>query len=163
MFLVKIISTSINALNQRVAKFFRFGRSDVQSSLVSAPYGVDSNPVKDMVALYSSTGKDGKTVIIGYINKNSIANIGELRLFSTNSDAEEQNYIYLKNDGIIEVGGNTDNLVRFSDLKVAFDLFVNNFNTHTHLSSAPGTPTPPPVVPSTANIDSAKINEIKTK
>ncbi len=68
MDLVKIISTEIDNLKRRVVKFFRMGKSDVRTSLEANAYGIDSNPIKDMIAIYSDTSLNGKTVILGYIN-----------------------------------------------------------------------------------------------
>ena len=49
---VKITSTSIDELSRRIIKFLRLGRSDVQDSIQVAPFGFDSCPVKDMIAVY---------------------------------------------------------------------------------------------------------------
>jgi hypothetical protein len=75
----------------------------------------------------------------------------------------------------MEIGGNTNFMARFSELKVGFDQLksdhndlVNAFNTHVHATAGtgpPSTPTPATGIPasaSTASIDDAKIDEIKT-
>jgi hypothetical protein len=49
------------------------GKSDVRECIEVSPYGIDSNPIKDMIALYGPTGENGKDVIIGYLNKNRTA------------------------------------------------------------------------------------------
>ena len=121
MNLVKTISTELDNMNRRVVKFLRFGRSDVQTSLQASSPGVDANPIKNMVAVYASTEEKGKTVIIGYINKNQIANPGEYKIFSMNNEGDEKTYIYLKNDGTMEIGGSSDNMVRYSILKDEYD------------------------------------------
>lgn len=153
MKLVKTISTSIDSITRRIVKVLRMGKSDIQTSFSTAPYGVDSNPIKDMIAVYSETGEKGKTVIIGYINKNAHADIGELRLFSTDSNGSEKKYIWLKNDNTIEVGGSSDNMVRYSALETAFNIMLADLNSARAALSLP---------PSVANISGAKINEIKT-
>lgn len=157
MNLAKTISTEINDLAERVVKFLRFGLKDIQTARQAAPYGMDSNPIKDMIAIYGATSDKGKPAIIGFINKNQLADIGEARMFSTDENGVLKTYIWLQNDGIMEVGGDVDFMVRFSDLKAGFDTLVTNFNAHVH--GGAGTP---PTIPSTASIDSAKINEIKT-
>lgn len=151
--LVNILSTSVDVLKRRVVKILRMGKSDIQTSFGVAPYGVDSNPIKDMIAVHAETGEKGKTVIVGYINKNAIADVGELRLFSTDSLGVEKKYIWLKNDNTIEVGGNGDNMVRYSVLETAFNTLLADLNSARAALSLP---------PSTANISGAKINEIKT-
>ena len=176
---VKIISTEIDELRRRLVKFLRFGRNDVQTAIEAAPYGFDSHPVKDMIALYAPTTQNGKSVIVGYLNKNQLAEIGELRLFSTNAQGDEQAYIWLKNDGVIELGGDEDFLVRYSKLEEAFNTLkadlnalTNSYNSHTHVTSAtigssatPGKvePTASKASESNANISPAKIESIKTR
>ena len=77
----------------------------------------------------------------------------------------------MKNDETIEIGGDTDFMVRYSELESAFNELrddfnnlVTKFNTHVHPSPAGGStgPTPTGGTPSTADITGAKINEIKT-
>lgn len=180
MDLTKVLSTNIDSLMRRVVKVLRFGKSDVQTALDVSSYGIDSHPIKDMIAVYSDTSEKGKTVIIGYINKNKLAEIGELRLFSTNSTGTEQFYTWLKNDGTMEIGGDGDNMVRYSELEIAFNQLKSDFNslvtaynTHVHpIVNAVPLATPPGIVtssvtvttgvPSAANIAPAKIDEIKT-
>jgi hypothetical protein len=118
---VKVISTELDTINRRIVKLLRFGKSDVQTSLEAMPFGIDSNPIKDLVAVYSATEEKGKTVIIGYVNRNQLAGIGETRLFSTDGNGVLKTYIHLKNDGTQEIGGNADNLVRYSVLKSEYD------------------------------------------
>lgn len=129
MNLVKTISTEVNDLTERIVKFLRFGLNDVQTAAQAASYGVDSNPIKDMIAIYGSTSDKGKPVIIGYINKNQLADIGESRIFSTDEDGVLKTYIWLLNDGVMEVGGDTDFMVRFSKLKEAFDEMQSDVNS----------------------------------
>ena len=171
---VKIISTEINDLAQRVAKFLRFGLKDVQTAIQTAPYGVDSNPIKDMIAIYGTTSDKGKPVIIGYINKNQLADIGETRIFSTDASGTLKTHIWLQNDGIMEIGGSVDNMVRFSDLKTAFNEIQSDVNA---LKTAISGWVPVPNdggaklkadlatwfgATLTENIDDSRIDEIKT-
>ncbi len=173
MQLVKVISTRIANGGIRLIKFLRMGLFDVQETKVAAPYGVDSNPIEDMVAVYAETSEKGNPVIIGYLNKNQIADIGEYRTFSTDEDGVEQFYMHLKNDGIAEIGGDTDFMVRYSELESAFNelrddynAFLIKYNAHVHpgVVVGPGSTliTPSVESPSTADISGAKIDEIKT-
>lgn len=175
----KVISTAINDL-LRYIKVQRYGLDDIQEANESAPFGDDSNPVKGMVAIYSPTSQRGEMVIIGYINKNRLADIGEKRIFSTDSAGDLSTYIWLKNDGTMEIGGDTDFMVRYSELASGFNTLrgdlndlITKYNTHIHpavgvdtITAAPVTVTVTPTVtqeiPSTADISGAKINEIKT-
>jgi hypothetical protein len=168
---VKVDSTTTDTLMRRVIKFLRLGKKDVQTSLQVSPHGIDSNPVKDMVAIYGETMQKGETVIVGYLNKNVLAAAGETRIFSTDSDGELQAYVWLKADGTMELSGNAKHLARFEELKSGFDQLktdfnnlVTAFNSHMHPTAGTGAPSPPTVTgtSSTASIDDSKIDEIKT-
>jgi len=174
MFLTKVDSTTVKD-ELREVKVLRMGDKDVQTANEIAPFGIDSNPLKDMVAVYGETSNNGDTVIVGYINKNRLAAVGETRIYSTDESGAEKIYIHLKNDGTMEIGGATDWMVRYSALETAFnDLkgtvndLVDTFNNHTH-TYIPGTLSPIPsaatlttATPSSADISPAKIDEIKT-
>lgn len=162
--LTKIVSTSIDNINRRIVKFLRFGKSDVQTSFESMPYGIDSNPVKDLIAIYAPTSEKGKTVIIGYINKNQLADVGEIRLFSTDTDGAEKFYVFLKNDGTIEIGGTVDNAVRYQKLDDGLQNFKTQIQTElgkiqTGIIAGGGAYTPATL---SLNISNAKIDEVKT-
>lgn len=175
--LVKILSSKIES-GKRILKFIRYGKDGVETSTEAMPFGFDSNPPSDLVAIYAPTSDNGKTVIIGYINRNQLAEIGGLRLYSTDDELTEKAYVYLRSNGDLELLGDADNMVRYSELESAFNTlksdlndFINSYNTHIHVTTATigATPTPgviSPTVsqgtPSTADISGAKIDEIKT-
>lgn len=172
MNLVKVFSSNTNDLKQRLIKVLRMGKRDVQTSIQATPYGVDSNPVKDMVAVYSKTETDGSTVIVGYLNKNSIAAVGEFRVFSTDANGVEKFYTWLKNDGTIEIGGNQNFAVKFNELKTEFNKLKQSHNDllteykmHVHtggtISGSTGTTTST-LLANTSNISNAKNDKIKT-
>lgn len=166
----KVISTRFDGLQRRLVKTLR-GKSDAQEILQASPFGVDSNPVKDMVAIYAPSAKDGKSYVIGYIQKNQLADVGELRNYSTDDEGNVKFYIHLKNDGTALFNGDDDHLVRHSEMKKGFDELKQDlnqhiseaFNLHTHLETG-GTTSVPSVMglPSTASVDDAKIDEMKT-
>lgn len=166
----KVISTSFDSFNRLLVKILRLGKSDVQEVLDISPYGTDANPIADMVAIYSETSEKGRSVIIGYINRNRLAEPGEIRHFSTDANGELQFYTWLKADGTLELGGSAKNLARFQELKTGFDQLktdfnnlVTIFNAHIHATpSGAASPTATPGTASTASIDSSKIDEIKT-
>ena len=172
MNIVKVLSTRISE-TKRLIKFLRYGKSDVQENYEVAPFGVDANPTKDMIAIYSKTDEIGNSVILGYINKNQLAEIGENRIYSTDADGVLSFYLHLKNDGTANFGGDTDFMVRYSELESAFNelkddfnTLVNTFNTHVHPGVTSGgastSPTPTSGTTSSADISGAKIEEIKT-
>jgi hypothetical protein len=167
MKVAKVISNRILGL-KRLIKFFGLGKDDVQEIIQISPFGIDSVPIKDMVAVYSETSVKGESVLVGYINKSLVAQSGDFRTYSVNSSGEVQFYIWQKNNGTAEIGGNVDNMVRYSPLKDGFDqlrgdlngfiskfnahiveynAFVGVFNSHTQNVIAVGSPTDVPLVP----------------
>jgi len=168
MNIVKILSTRV-VDGFRNVKFLRMGNSDIQETEQIAPHGIDSNPVKDMVAIYAPTLQQGEPVIIGFINKKLIdLDPGETSVFSTDDSGDLSTFIHLLADGTMKIGGDADFMVRFNELKSGFDQLKADFNSHIHTTTATigASPTPgvitPPTSPSTASIDASKIDEIKT-
>lgn len=151
-----MISTFVQETRRKV-KVYLTGLINVQSAHQVAPYGIDSNPIPEMKAIYAKTEVNGRPVIIGYINKNVLADGGEIRLFSTDEAGTLKMYVWLKNDGTLELGGSTKHMTRFEELKTGFDQLRTDFNAHVHASNGV-----PPTTPSTASIDDSKIDEIKT-
>jgi hypothetical protein len=159
----KVISFSFDSLKRQLVKVYRLGKDDVQEAIQGTPFGIDSSPVKDMQAIFMQTGEKGKTVIVGYLNRNHISEKGETRIYSTNDTGVVQIFLHLKNDGTAEFGGDTDNLVRFSKLEEGFNQLKSDFNAFlTHVHGGSGSPPAPPAIPSMASIADAKIDEIKT-
>jgi len=157
-------STSFDNLKRRLVKALRLGNNDVQSPLEASPYGHDSNPVKGMVAIYGKTMEQGKTIIVGYINVNQLAEVGENRLYSTNADGQVQTYIWLKNNGDILLGGDSDNAVRYNPLSNELTAFKNALQAEltliqTGIASAGGSYTPTTLQ---LDISQAKTDKIKT-
>lgn len=169
MNLVTLISTAIES-GKRIVKFYRLGKVAETAPEVNA-YGLDSNAIKSMIAVYAKTGNNGDDVIIGYINKNQKAGVGEFRIYSTDDKGNEKFYTWLKNDGTIEIGGNTNFAVKYNELQVEFNKLKTNFNNHlneynTHLHTVSGSATLVPTVPSTqtntSDITQTKNDKIKT-
>lgn len=171
--ITKVISTSFDDLQRRIIKVLRKGKSDVQTPIEASPFGIDSNPIKDMIAVYGQTEEKGKTVIIGYIDKNKLAASGETRLYSIDNNGNLKTYVWLKNDGTMEIGGNTKHMVRYEELQTAFNqlkqdlnTFITIFNSHTHTGVTIGvgstSTTTTPGTSSSADISPAKIDNIKT-
>jgi hypothetical protein len=157
--LVKTISTRIDSTKRRLQKFLGLGLKDVKENFLISPFGVDSHAVKDMIAVYSATTELGKGVVIGYINKNALAEVGGTRLYSTNAQGDEQFYVYLRANGKIEIGGDTNHLTRFEALETAVAAHEIALNTHTHLGNL-GYPTGPPTVAFVFDISAAKTDNI---
>lgn len=150
---------------RRILKVEQFG---LKTAAEAMPFGEDSQPVKDMVAIFGETSNNAEPVIIGYINKNQVAGPGEKRIFSLDSDGNLATFIWLKSDGTIEIGGDAKNMVRYQELEQGFnqlrtDLnnFITTYNLHTHAANG-GAPPAAQGTPSTADISASKIDEVKT-
>lgn len=99
---------------KRVLKVLQFGPKTASES---APFGIDSSPLKGMTAIYGSTSNNGDTVILGYIQKNQLAEVGETRFFSLDANGGLKAFIWLKNDGDIQLNGDDYSSVRFQPLQ----------------------------------------------
>ena len=165
----KVDSTFFSKVKERVVKLLLFGRDDVRTAEEAMPYGVDSSPIKGMIAVYAETSAKGDPVIIGYINKNQLALVGEHRIYSTDQNGVLKTFIWLKNDGTMLLGGSTKNLTRFQELEAGFNQLKSDFNAHvskynghTHTGSTGPIVPAGASTPSSADISGAKIDEIKT-
>lgn len=165
--------TRVKQATNEFIKVLRLGKSDVQTSPPVLPHGIESKPTKENIAVHALTMSKGDAVVIGYVQLNlEKTQEGETLIYSTDSSGNRVFEMLLNNSGICEFGGNSDFLARFNELKTGFDQltsdfnsFVSTFNSHVHISAAPGSPNAPtvtPAIPTTANIDSAKIDNIKT-
>jgi len=168
-----IISTRFDSLKRRLIKVLRLGKSDVVEPFEVSPFGIDSNPLKDMKAIYMETQQKGVNVIVGYMNKNQLADVGETRLFSTDANGSLKTYIWLHNDGTMEIGGKNNHIAQyeglataFNQLKSDFNDLVSKFNAHVHsgVTTGAGTSAVPTTSGSSSNADitPAKIETIKT-
>lgn len=164
MSFVKIISSRIDAKFQRLVKVLRSGRSDVQEPVQIAPYGTDSAPIADMVGVYLPTGQNGRRVLIGYINKNAVAQPGEHRTFSTDTAGTVKFYIHQKADGTCELGGSTHNAVRYTPLNTGLQNFKTAMQAELALIAAGIAAGGGSYTPGVLSIDisQSKITEIKT-
>ena len=171
--IANILSTTFDSVKRRLIKVRVLGVTDIRTAFETNAFGIDSNPIKDMRAIYAETANKGERVIIGYLNKNQLAAVGETRLFSTDANGNIKTYIWLKNDATIEIGGNTKHMVRFEELQTAFNQLktdfnnlVTKFNSHVHTGVTTGggssATTPTPGTASTADITGAKIDTVKT-
>lgn len=171
---VTVNASRIDTLKRRVIKFLRFGKSDVQESIEVAPFGIDNAPIKNLIALYAQTTENGKSYIVGYLNKNQKSEPGENRSYATDDAGAEVFYIWQRKDGTVEIGGTDNYAVKFNELKAEFNALksdynnlVTTFNGHTHiLALTAGTGTAAVSVTqgqtNTSNIDNAKNDKIKT-
>ncbi len=182
----KIISTQIK--NSRLlVKILAKGASDVKNVENVSAFGLESNIPKGYKAVYANTGNKENKILLGIFHTEVLTAVGESRLFSTDEDGTTVFSIHLKNDGTAEVGGSSDNMVRYSALEDAYnqlkadhDDTVEKLNAVIDLlqgsSVPPWVPVPQdgglalqtaaaglqPASESTGDIEPAKIDEIKT-
>jgi hypothetical protein len=166
-FITKVKNTIRQQLSggiYRLIKVVRLGNADVQEVDEVAPFGVDANPIEDMEAIYLETSTRGGAVIVGYMNRNQLADKGEVRLYSVDSNGMQKTFIWLKKDGTIEIGGTTDNAVRYAPLNEKLQQLVTFLNQElgkisVGISGAGGSYTPGTA---TLDISGAKIDNITT-
>jgi len=61
--LVKTIATKLEDAYRHI-KVQVMGKNDIQTPAEALPYGIDSNPVKDLVAVYAASSVKGEPVIL---------------------------------------------------------------------------------------------------
>jgi hypothetical protein len=164
----------IQVNDNRIVKAFRFIKNyfsgNTHESAQCAPFGDDSCPIKGVNGLKTITTTSALQIVIGYFNKNPKALAGEKRLYSVKPDGSISFEVWFKNDGTIEIGGNTDNLMGYTEMKKAFDQlksdlndFITVYNAHVHPVSGASTTAPGTLgTASKADMSKAKINAIKT-
>lgn len=153
--------SSLIEKGSRILKVEQFG---AKTAVECSPFGEDSSPVKGMTAIYAETSEIGDPVIIGYINENQMAAVGEKRMYSVKPDGTISIYVWLKNNGTMELGGTAHNLVRYTPLNTALQSEVNSINSElikiqTAIVALGGVYVPNSI---SINITGSKINEIKS-
>jgi uncharacterized protein YheU (UPF0270 family) len=165
MISISKVKESIITNGERILKVLQFG---AKTAKVFSDFGDDSQPLKDMIAVYADTTEVGESVIIGYLNKNQISAAGEKRIFSLKVDGSLSTDIHLKNDETIVIASGTDYAVRYSSLETSFNQLKSDFNSlvvayNSHQHTLPNGASPPtlPGTTSAASISGAKIDEIR--
>ncbi|PXX26291.1 hypothetical protein C7967_11553 [Thalassospira sp. 11-3] len=161
MITFSIVKDSILDAGKRILKIVEFGPKTTKEC---APFGEDSAPLKDMVAIHARTTESGESVVIGYINKDQLANPGEKRMYSLKPDGSLSFDIYLKNDGTVEIGGNGHHLVKYAPLNTALTDQDTAINTELGkialaIGSLGGTYTPATVA---TDISASRAENVKT-
>ena len=103
---------------KRILKVLQFGAKTAKESY---PFGFDSNPIEDMTAIYAETSNVGEAVIIGYINKNQLAEVGGSRMYSLDASGQLKAYAYARASGVLELNGNEFSAVRHENLVQAIN------------------------------------------
>ncbi len=141
-----------------------------KARLVSSP-GIQGIPLEDDECILIRIGSDmSKTAFIGTFHKEDIEP-GEVIVYSRDANGDLIAKVYCDKDGNVTINADSDNAVRFSELKTAFDQLKSDFssfvttqyNLHMHPTAATGAASLPTITgsSSTADIDPAKIDTIK--
>jgi hypothetical protein len=155
------------------------------------PSGTDSRPLPGDYVAGISIKSTGRKIAIGFIDPSNTpkTNPGEHRIYSRDTSGTPVTEIWLKNDGsininndngfinitpagIVELNGNADFIIAFTDMKAAFDELKTDFNnlvtvvtSHVHSGVTTGSGTSgastTPGVASTADMSGAKVDTVK--
>lgn len=103
-------------------KVLRFGKKDVKTPNHVTPHGIESKPVKGDLAVHAATTNDNETVCLGYIKNCQKVGVGETCVYATDSEGDRVFEVYLRSDGVAELGGNeNEGLIKIKE-------FVNRIN-----------------------------------
>lgn len=123
-----------------------------------SPAGIDSNPLpEDQGAGFCVGDTTGKSVSVGVYCENCVAESGEIRLFARDDSAVEKTFVYLKKDGVLELNGNADFAVSWTDLNTILQAY-NTALMGAFTSKLDGTGTNPLIV---LDLSSAKNLKVK--
>ena len=166
MLLTQIVSSLVDK-GKRIIKLMRM--SDCVEVSESMPFGVDSQPLPNMIAIYSQTKVKGANVVLGYINVNQLVDIGETRLFSADKNNTIKYNVKLSNDSNLYLGVSTDfityadNLVKANETIADLQAMITQMNTNLTLIATgmnaimPDSYVPQPVIQDFTNIIATNI------
>ena len=123
--LSKLKSVAIEQ-GQRILKVLQYGPKTANEC---GPFGLDSSPLENYTAIYAETANVGEALIIGYIQKNQIAQQGEARLFSLDSKGLLKAEIFCKADGTIILNGGVNSSIRYEPLNTELQQLKTDMNT----------------------------------
>jgi len=119
--------SSIIENGKRIIKSKGIGGS-VMTTKEVGPFGFDGQPPEGWTAIYADTTNADESVIIGYINKNQVAGIGESRMYSVDAQGEVMATILCDALGRISLNGNAFSSVRFENLVTGLNANDNLIN-----------------------------------
>lgn len=155
--LSKTESTRFNKIKNLLVKILGFGKKDIVECIEGQPFGIDSRPIKGQIAIIArTTGQED--VVLGYITKDRIAQVGETRLYSTDSNGALKAYVWAKNNGALDLNGESNGgLIKIQDLVDAINNIIGviNYNQeiyNVHAHTETGSVTTVPIQISTAQL-----------
>ena len=142
--------------------------SDYQTKNAFGP-GIEINPaLGERLVVSRINNSDSYLLNIAGLSEKVTpdTNPGERRFFSVDELGNLSSFLKLKNNGILELNGNTDFAVKYTQLETAFNLLKTDFNnlitlynSHNH-GGAVAVPSTPAIA-STADISPAKSEVVK--
>jgi hypothetical protein len=112
------LSSSVIEGGKRILKVMQYGAKTAKES---GPFGFDSSAPEGWTAIYGETSNMGESVILGYINKNQLAEVGGSRMYALDGNGDVVGFVYARASGNLELNGNAFSAVRFQNLKTAID------------------------------------------
>lgn len=154
----------VQSTGTRIGKVLGIGGTAIQLKEI-APFGVDCNPPKNMMALYAQTPNSKQKYIVGYINKGQLADTGETRLYSVDAGGNLKAYVWNKADGTLELNGDEFSAVRYQNLNTQLQSLITQVNSQLPLiasgiATGGGTYTPTNV---SVDFASAESPDVKLK
>lgn len=157
----KVKSSTIE-FGKRIMKLSQFGTKTAKEV---GPFGFDSSAPEDLTAIFSETTNKDESIIIGYINKNQVAQVGESRMYAINNSGEVVSYIFCRANGTTEIMGNEFSAVRYENLEIDLNSFKDLINAElskisVSIGSLGGVYTELPLI---ININNSKSENVKIK
>lgn len=153
------IKSSVIEAGKRILKVEQFGAKTAKESY---PFGFDSSAPEGFTAIFAETTNKDASVIVGYINKNQLATIGESRMYAVDPSGEVVGFVYARASGVLELNGSAFSSVRFQSLKIAIDNNDASINAEfsklaTAITSLGGVYIPATIETNLANTESATV------
>jgi len=126
--IAKVISSTNN--EHRSVTVSGWGKGFARTPTEVGPFGVDSSPIPGMQAAYNETSMSGAPVLLGYVNISALAQPGEYRQYSTDTDGNLMGEIWLHNTGLISIKNQEQSLLtNLQNLINHLSSFMTNVNT----------------------------------
>ena len=119
---------------KRIIKAFTIGGAATAKQVY--PFGFDSQPLEGVTAIYSDTSNKDESIIIGYINKNQLAEVGASRMYALGESGEVSGFVFVRASGVLELNGSDFSAVRYENLKAKIDLLQTQINSQWPLIAA---------------------------
>lgn len=147
---------------KRIITVLQFGAKTAKEI---SPFGIDSQPLPDMTALFLETSNKGEAVVVGYVNAQQLAEAGECRIYSVGASGELMAYAWTRANGDILLNGDEFTAVRFQELKTQIDLLQEQINSQWPLIASGITTGGGAYTPTNVDIDlsSAESSTVKLK